>query len=371
MSEIRVAETTAPDAVPTAAIASIDLGALHRNIDMLASRVAPARLMVMVKANAYGHGLVPIAAAAVARGVRLLGVLDGASGLALRASGVGGEVRLFAWLFGPEEDYAALVDADIDLGISRLHQLEAVARSGASAPARLHLKIDTGLHRNGASVEEWPGLVARALELQAAGVCEIVGGWTHISEASDADDSIAIGRFHTAIGVADRLGARFSLLHLAASAAGFARADARFGAVRVGAFCYGIAPGGGVGPRDIGIEPVMTLSAPVLSVATEVRGVHEHTIARIAIGFVDGIPSSAGGRVEIAIAGARHPVVRVGAAVLEADITGTTLGAGAHAVMFGPGDAGEPTLQEWADALGTIGEELVARLSPRLRRDYR
>ena len=359
--------------------ATIDLDALRRNIDTLTTRVAPARLMVMVKANAYGHGLVPVATAAVASGVRLLGVLDAESGLTLRSSGVGGEVRLFAWLFGPEEDYRALVDADIDLGISHLHQLERIARSGAGAPARLHLKIDTGLHRNGASVEEWPGLVARALELQTAGVVELVGGWTHISEASDEDDSIAIDRFRTAIGVAAGLGARFSLLHLAASAAGFARADSRFDAVRVGAFCYGIAPGGGVCPADIGIEPVMTLSAPVVSVTTEttteitteMTAERTREIARVAIGFVDGIPGQAAGRVEIAINGVRFPVVRVGAAFLEADVTGTTVGSGATAVMFGTGHAGEPTLQEWADALGTIGEELVVRLSPRLQRDYR
>lgn len=351
--------------------ATIDLGALRRNIDTLTTRIAPARLMVMVKANAYGHGLVPVATAAVASGVRLLGVLDAESGLSLRSSGVGSEVRLFAWLFGPEENYRELVDADIDLGISHLHQLERIARSGAGAPARLHLKIDTGLHRNGASVEEWPGLVTRALELQAAGVVELVGGWTHISEASDEDDSIAIDRFHAAIGVADRLGARFSLLHLAASAAGFTRADSRFDAVRVGAFCYGVAPGEGVGPADIGIEPVMTLSAPVVSVIADVAAEGDREIARVAIGFVDGIPSQAAGRVEIAIDGARFPVVRVSAAFLEADVTGTTVGAGATAVIFGSGVSGEPTLQEWADALGTIGEELVVRLSPRLQRHYR
>ena len=351
--------------------ATIDLEALRRNIETLTTRVAPARLMVIVKANAYGHGLVPVATAAVASGVRLLGVLDAESGLALRSNGVGGEVRLFAWLFGPEEDYRTLVDADIDLGISHLHQLERIARSGASLPARLHLKIDTGLHRNGASTEEWPGLVARALELQTAGVVELVGGWTHISEASDEDDSIAIGRFRTAIGVAEGLGARFSLLHLAASAAGFARADSRFDAVRVGAFCYGIAPGDGVGPPDIGIEPVMTLSAPVVSVTTEFTSEGEREIARVAIGFIDGIPGSAAGRVEIAIDGTRCPVVRVGATFLEADVTGTTVSAPARAILFGTGDAGEPTLQEWADALGTIGEELVVRLGPHLCRDYR
>ena len=145
----------------------------------------------------------------------------------------------------------------------------------------------------------------------------------------------------------------------------------RFDAVRVGAFCYGIAPGGGVGPADIGIEPVMTLSAPVVAVTTETTDAGEREVARVAIGFIDGIPGHAAGRVEIAIDGQRFPIVRVGAAFLEADVTGTTPGARATAVLFGTGAAGEPTLQEWADALGTIGEELVVRLGPRLRRDYR
>jgi len=334
---------------------------------MLAARVAPAELMVMVKANAYGHGLLPIARAAVDGGVRLLGVLDAESGLALRADGIGGQVRLFAWLFGPQEDYRSIIDADIDLGISHLHQLERIAASGSGVAARLHLKIDTGLHRNGASEEEWPLLIARALELQFAGIVEIVGAWTHISEASDDDDSDAIARFERAITVAEAIGARFAMRHLAASAAGFAREDARFDVVRVGAFAYGIAPGGGIGPSDMGIEPVMTLTAPVASVRE-----HEgRTLARVAIGFADGLPGHAGGRGELAIRGRRHPIVgAVGAFGIDADVTGHPISAGDVAVLFGPGGSAEPSLQEWADALGTIGEELVVRVPPEVRREY-
>ncbi len=357
--------------------AQIDLAAMRRNLATLATRVAPAELMIMVKANAYGHGLLPVAHAAVAGGVPWLGVLDAASGLSVRAAGIDGATRLFAWLFSPGEDYAPIIDADIDLGISHLHQLDRLAASGAHRPARLHLKIDTGLHRNGASEAEWPHLVSHALELEAAGVVEVYGVWTHIGEASDFEDSLSIARFDRAIAVAESLGARFRIRHLAASAAGFSRSDARYDAVRVGAFAYGIAPGDGIGPDELGIEPVMTLGSSVI----ELRSEGDRVVATLDGGYLDGMPGNAPGRVTVLIGGRQRAVLRVGASSTEVDVTpgreapdraeqNRPIVVGDTAVLFGATSAGAQTLQEWADELGTIGEELVVRLGPRLEREY-
>ena len=346
--------------------ATIDLGAVRRNIARVVDRIAPSKLMAVVKADAYGHGAVEVAQVAVARGVSWLGVLDAHTGVQLRVSGIDRRVNMFAWLFAPDEDYARLIDAGIDLGISHRHQLDRIAHSGASEPARLHLKIDTGLHRNGSLAADWPALISHALELQASGIVEIFGAWTHIGEASDDEDSLAIQRFEEAISVATRLGARIRVRHLAASAAGFARADARFDLVRTGAFLYGIAPGGGVGPADIGIEPAMTLSAPVTSIEHH-AGI---STAVIAAGWLDGIPVAAAGRVDIAIAGSRFKVSTVAADSMVAVGVKQGVQVGDIATLFGPGHDGEPTLDEWADALGTIGEEVAVGINPAVHRRY-
>lgn len=345
---------------------TVDLGALERNIHRVVARIAPSTLMAVVKADAYGHGALEVARAAVGRGVTWLGVLDAETGVALRGSGIGPEIRMFAWLFSPDEDYARLVEADIDLGISHLHQLERIARSGASRTARLHLKIDTGLHRNGSTESEWPGLVTRALELQASGIVDLYGAWTHIAEASDDEDTLAIERFEAALDVARSRGADIRVRHLAASAAGFARSDARFDLVRTGAFLYGIAPGGGVGPADIGIEPVMTLYTRVCSIERRDSGV----VATVSAGWLDGVPPRAAGRVEVAIGGVLYPVASVSSTTFECDLRGSTAGVGDVVTLFGSGAAGEQSLQQWADALGTIGEEIVTRIPQRAPRRY-
>lgn len=339
---------------------AVDLGAYRRNLARIRTRVAPAGVMAVIKADAYGHGLLTIANAAVDAGIGWIGALDIETGLRLREGGIHTDVAIFTWLFGPREDYARAIAAGIDLGVSTIDQLDQIAEATGDGPARVHLKIDTGLHRNGADAEHWPALVARAVELVDR--VDIVGVWTHIAEASDREDTEAIERFHEAIGVAQGLGAAFDVRHLAASAASFARADARFDLVRIGAFSYGISPGGGVTAESLGLEPVMTLTAPVFAI--------NESLAEIAIGSGDGISGRAAGRIGVAINGTRHPVVAVTLDSITVHVGESVIQRGDSAVIFGPGTHGEPTLQEWGDSLGTIGEEIVTRLNPRIPRRY-
>jgi alanine racemase len=344
---------------------TVDLDAYRTNLATLEATVAPARLMAVVKGDAYGHGLIPVARAAVESGIGWLGALDPHTGLELRSAGIGREISIFAWLLGPNEDYRTAINAGIDLGVSTVHQLDQIADAGARTRARLHLKIDTGLHRNGATEEEWPTLVRRALELERDGIAEVYAAWTHISEASDDDDSEAISRFDAAVANAEALGARFTLRHLAASAAGFLRSDSRFDLVRMGAFTFGIAPGGGIGPEELGLVPVMTLSShAVEGAAVEGAGADGRIV--LPIGFGDGLSSSVSGRVEVATSGGRRSIESVG--IDSTQVLG--LAVGERVVFFGNGAEGEPTLQEWADATGTIGEEIVTRLGRHLRRSY-
>jgi alanine racemase len=345
-------------------LATIDLDAYRHNLIRLRSVVAPAELMVMIKGNAYGHGLLPVAEAAVAEGITRIGVLETATGLQLRHAGIGREVSLFAWLLAPDEDYRAAIDAGIELGISDVAQLRAIAGSGAAERAQLHLKIDTGLHRNGVTEENWPDLVREAVALEAAGKARLCAAWTHIAEASEAEDTAALRRFEQAVRVAERLGARFPLRHLAASAAGYARADCRFDLVRMGAFTFGISPGGGVTPTELGLVPVMTLSTRVTQLV-DGRAI-------IPLGYAQGVPSGAAGVVPVTIGGTRHPVAAVEQNYTEIDVDGAAsdVRIGDRVVIFGRAQRGELTLQDWADALGTIGEELVVRVGPEVPRTY-
>lgn len=342
--------------------AVIDLHAFRRNLDRLRERVAPAEVMVVVKDDAYSHGLLEMAHAAVNHGIRRLGALDVETALELRKAGIPREVSIFAWLIDPAEDPRPAVEAGIELGVSSLRQLDAIARCGAGAPAQVHLKIDTGLHRNGATAEEWPALVSRAGELHRQGLINPVGAWTHIAEASYEEDTDAMARFESALAVARDLGVTFTVRHLGASAAAHSRRDSRFDMVRIGAFTYGIAPGGGVGPAEIGLDPVMTLTAAVTAV-------HD-MVAHVGIGFGDGLLGDLRGRASVAIRGRLHTIVDVLVDEIVVELDGDDIRQGDDVTLFGPGHAGEQTLQEWADAIGTIGEEITVRLSPRIRRRY-
>ncbi|MBX3093210.1 MAG: alanine racemase [Cryobacterium sp.] len=339
--------------------AEIDLAALVTNTATVRERVAPAELMAVVKDDAYGHGLDEITRALAAESITAFGALDPQT--ALRVRQLAPEASVFAWLLDGHDELGVLIDNDIELGVTDSDTLERVARENRRS--RVHLKIDTGLSRAGVRAERWPNLVERAAQLERRGAIEVVGVWTHISEASDDEDTASIGRFSTAFELAVAAGLNPRVRHLAASAASFARADARFDRVRVGAFLYGIAPGDGVGPTELGLRPVMTLRSTVLEA---VDGV-----AAIGYGGVAGMLSDAAGAVSVAIGGVRHPVLAV-------EDSRTLIATGDHAVdvgdvatLFGSGDSGEATLQVWADAMGTIGEELVTRVHPGIERRYR
>lgn len=338
--------------------AQIDLAALRANTEVVRTRVAPAELLAVVKDNAYGHGLDEVTRALAGVGVRAFGALDPQT--ALRVRELAPESSVFAWLLDSGDDLAELVDAGIELGVTDLHTLERARADGRGAS--VHLKFDSGLSRAGVRGEQWRGFVARAAELERSGALRVVGVWTHISEASDAEDTASIARFTTAIDEAVSAGLAPSVRHLAASAASFARADARFDRVRVGAFLYGIAPGDGLGPAQLGLRPVMTLHASVSAV--------DGTIATIDHGGAGGLLTDVAGRVTVAIGGVRHPLIAVHETHSLVDVGVSRVSASDTATLFGSGDSGEQTLQEWADAMGTIGEELVTRVHPAIERRY-
>jgi len=334
---------------------TIDLAALRGNVRVLRARVAPARIMAIVKDDAYSQGADVIVDALVGEGVEHFGTLDPDAAVRLRQRHPG--VRAFAWHLDHGADLDAAVRAGVDLGITDeatlMRVIAASARTGAVP--RIHLQLDSGLSRGGTRLEHWCPLLEVVTPLVRAGVVQLDGVFTHLAEASDDDDSRSLADYDVAVAaVHEALPESAPLLHVAASAASSARSDARYDLVRIGAFLSGIAPGSGIGPAQLGLQPIATLSAPV-EPAGEGR-------ARLSFGGIDGMPAAAAGRVSVAVSGRRCLIVSV-------DPLGSTVAVdhpvapGSRAYIVGSGNHGEAVLQEWADTLGTIGEELIVRMA--------
>lgn len=341
----------------------VDLNALTANLDRVRAVVAPAELMLVVKDDAYGHGLEPVVRTAAAAGVSWFGAFDVRTGAAVRAV-VGAGPRIFTWIAASRDDLDLAIARGLDLGIGDADLLEEAAEAArvAEATARVHLKIDTGLHRNGVRPEAWPAFVRRAEQLQAHGEIDVVGVWSHIAEASDTEDDTARAAFERALDEAGATGIRPALRHLAASAASFARPEFRYDLVRVGAFCYGIRSAGGPPAGDLGLTPIARLEAEVIAVHTDA--------VRIGIGALDGLPTSLrGGRAVVGTpAGGRRLELIVDSHALVEGWPGAA--EGDTVTVFGPGTRGEASSTDLAELIGTIGEEIAVRVSPLVRRDY-
>jgi alanine racemase len=340
----------------------VDLTALAANIDRVREMVAPAELMLVVKDDAYGHGLDAVVRTAAAARVGWIGAFDVRTGCAVRAAG-GGDVRIFAWIAAGRDDLDAAIAARIDLGVGDAALLDELAEAAheAGAAVRVHLKIDTGLHRNGVRPEEWPAFAARAAGLERQGVIEVVGVWSHIAEASDAEDDDARAVFEWALGEAEAAGLRPVVRHLAASAASFARPEFRYDMVRVGAFCYGIRSAGGPSADELGLVPVARLESEVVAVG--------ETSVTVGIGSLDGLPSALGGRADVGTPAGARALLAVGAAESEV-ATWPDAAAGDVVAVYGQGRNGEGSATDLAELIGTIGEEIAVRVSPLVPRAY-
>ena len=336
----------------------VDLAQLLRNIDVMRARLDPARFMLVVKNDAYGQGVEAVVAAAAAHGVDWFGSFDVDTGIRTRAA-TGEDARVFAWVTVDRPTIAAALDARLDLGVGDAAYLEDVAAVSGGRGARVHLKVDTGLHRNGVRPEDWERFVARAAELERAGDIRVVGLWSHIAETSDAEDDASRALFHAAIEAARAAGLRPAVRHLSASAASYARPEFRHDLARIGAFAYGIRSTDG--PELPGIVPTATLLAPVV----DVRGDE----AVVGLGFLDGLPSTLAGRATLGTPGGVRALRRVDATTLAVDAWPGAR-AGDEVAVFGPGALGESSATTLAEAIGTVGEEIVVRVSPLIPREH-
>ncbi len=343
------------------ALAIIDHAALAHNVGVLSARVAPAEVMLAVKADAYGHGMHEIASTALASGASSLAVLEIPAAVALRESGV--DCQLFAWLHGVGSDFESAVSHRIDLGVSALWQLERIARaSSRETPGRVHLKIDTGLHRNGALPEQWPELVTAARSLAERGLVTIEGIWSHLADASPDDDAHAVDAYAAALAIADELGVRPTMRHLAASSAGWREPRARYDAVRFGIAAYGISPFDDVTGQGMGLRAVMTLQC---AVSTDEAPAGRRWITA---GYADGVPLGARDA-EVSIGGERCAVDSVELA-RTLTVVPDSIDDEAIVTVFGEPGTGVPSAEDWARWSGTIGDEIVTGVPRRVERRH-
>jgi alanine racemase len=361
----------------------VDLDSIAANTAALRERVGRP-LMAVVKADGYGHGLVPSARAALAGGADALGVAVLEEALALRAAGV--TAPLLSWLHTPGTDYAAALTADVEVSVNAEWALaEVVAAARATGrTAQLHLFADTGLSREGATEADWPGLVAAAARAQDDGEVVVVGLWSHMAYA-DAPTHPTIGAqvrvFEEAVAIARAAGLTGARLHLANSAATVALPDTWYDMVRPGIAVYGLDPLGG-DPAAHGLRPAMTVRARAALTKRVPAGAgvsyghtyfpeSETTLLLVPVGYADGVPRAAGNRAPVLAAGAHRTIAgRVCMDQFVLDVGDAEVRAGDEVVLWGPGDRGEPTAQDWADAVDTIHYELVTRIGGRFTRRY-
>jgi alanine racemase len=376
------------DATTDFRAARIDLNALRSNLAVIRGLVAPALVMGVVKADAYGHGAALVAhaiagatadATADGSAVDWLGVAELREALALRSAGI--RTPMLAWLHWPATDFQPAVDAGIDIGVSSLDQLErAAASSRSTGPAVVQLKVDSGLSRNGIAPAERAVVFERAVALQARGGIRVRGVFSHLSNTSPADDARQKGVFEQAVAEARAAGLDPELRHLASTQAALEQPSFRFDLVRIGIGLYGLPAADSVDAAALGLRPVMQLEAAVAAVRRVPAGTgvsygfthrtqHDTTLALVPLGYADGVPRSASNRAEVSINGRRCPVVgRIAMDQFLVDVGEGAVRVGDRVVLWGDPANGVPGAEDWAVAAGTIGYEIVTRVGPRVPR---
>ncbi len=364
--------------------AVVDLAAIRANVATLKAATT-AEVMAIVKADGYGHGLLPSARAALAGGASWLGTAIIDEALALRDAGITAPALAWLWTPGEQEAVHRAVATDVDLSVSSGWQLDAVraAARDLDVVARVHLKIDTGLSRNGSYVADWPDLLAATAGAQAAGEIDVVGVWSHFAYADEPGHPVIgqqIAAFTDGLAAAARAGIEPRVRHLANSAATLTLPEAHFDLVRPGIAVYGLSPVPQQG--DFGLVPAMTLRSALASVKRVRAGegvsyghayttAQETTLALVPLGYADGIPRHASNVGPVSINGHRFTISgRVCMDQIVIDVGDLPVATTDQAVLFGPGTRGEPRAQDWADAVGTIHYEIVTRIGPRVARSY-
>lgn len=357
--------------------AIVDLSAIKHNVALLKEK-SGTNLLAVVKADAYGHGLVPVAKAALDAGASMLGVALLEEALTLRAEGI--TAPILAWLVQPGSDFKSAIENGIELAAGSIKALHEIQAASQGNQARVHLELDTGMTRGG-FLGEWSALGAD----DVAGL-EIVGVFSHFARADEPGEQQNVdqlNRFNEMVAVLHGFGFTKVARHLSNSAATLTNPAAAFEMVRTGIAIYGLTPDVSMGSsKDFGIRPAMQLRAALylvkdVPVGTPVGyGASESTtrdtkLGVVTMGYADGIPRIAKGA-GVWINGKKAPIIgRVSMDQFVVDLgPDSTAKSGDWVVIFGNGSHGEYTADDWGAASGSINYEIVTRIGPRVPRIY-
>ena len=395
--------------------AAVDLAAIRHNLGVLRAAAPGALQLATVKANAYGHGLLPVARAALDGGADWLGVAQLAEAFTLRRgldeAGVArADAPILAWISTSSSDFAAAIEADIDLSVSWtwvLADICAAARS-VGRPARVHVKIDTGMSRAGSTLADLPAL-ASALRMAADdGLVDVVGAWSHMSRADDpseagnASTASHVRIFEEGLAILADVGITPRIRHLSATSGILWHPEAHYDMVRAGIGLYGLSPDPAVATADeLGLIPALELRAPLTSVKVIEEGTPasyggtwvaptRRWIGLVPLGYGDGILRAVSNKARVVVHTASGPfnaplIGRVCMDQFMVDLgpaegspgTPTARSGQAPAIpgdmatLFGSGIGGEALADDWAQAAGTINYEIVTHLGAHIPRIYR
>ena len=364
----------------------VDLGAIDSNIKKVIQD-SGKRVLAVVKADAYGHGLVPIAQQALKSGASWLGTALLEEALVLRQAGI--SAPIIAWLTPVTDDFEAALAHEIDLSIPSLEHLNAVVQSAEKLKKvpRVHFEVDTGMSRGGA-LSDWRALMHAAADLQSSKKIRIIGVWSHFARADEPGHSfnqVQLNNFEERISEAEGYGIRPEIIHMSNSAASLAHSSAHFDLLRLGIAMYGLSPdvsqmGSSVA---LGLKPAMQIRSRIHLVKEVPAGSQvgyggtaitsrDTKLAVIPMGYADGIPRNTDSRAGVLIGNKRAPLIgRVSMDQFVVDVgSDSTAQAGDWAYIIGNENDGGYTADAWADASGTINYEIVTRIARRVPRIY-
>lgn len=360
--------------------AIIDATAIAENVRTIREYVHPAKVMVAVKADGYGHGLLTASQAALEGGADWLGTAHISEALQLRASGV--DAPILAWLHTQDSDFHTAIAEHVDLGVSGWElDLVADAARELQSPARVHLKVDTGLGRNGATLEQWPDVVRRAAAFREEGLLSVEGIFTHLAVADEPDrreTDEQLVAYRQALQVAEDHGVVPDVRHVANTPGALSRPDLHFDMVRVGVGVYGQSPFADRTAESFGLKPAMELRTTVANVKYVPAGqgisyglthrVDTPTyLGLIPLGYADGVPRIAV-HAPVMINGRRYR--SVGRVAMDQFVVelgeDTDVQVGDSVTVFG-GESGI-SAAEWGAAAQTINYEIITRIGSRVSR---
>jgi alanine racemase len=359
---------------------TIDLGNVAHNLSAMRKHIGPAvKVMGVVKADAYGHGMLHVARKIEAEGVDYIGVADMSEAETLRAAGI--KTPILAWLHDPEDDFVSAIKHNIDVAVSSQEQLLRVTKAAALAakPCQIHIKVDTGLSRNGVTIDELEDLLTQAKEAVANGLVQTVGIFSHLSSTGAEEDLVQIERFELALAMASKAGVSFELRHLTASDGTLSYPQAHYDMVRLGIALYGLSPFSDNRAQEFGLKPVMLAEAKVVQTKRVQAGEgvsygylyrtdRETTLALVPVGYAEGLPRNASGKAEVSINGKLYKIhSRIAMDQFVVDVGDASVSPGDTVIIFGEGG---PSADDLATAADTINYEIVTRIGSRFNREY-